>query len=235
MGRDEIKRRINSASHPTPSLRSSLPPWRWVPPLALEHPNPRNLKGPCHILKCSKRGLPRNQHLPSPSPSLFFSLSPLPEFFCNSHHPHVGGHGWEGWSPSLYVPTSTNTFAILLRILLDKHCEHRFFSSLSVLSPLPFSYLAARFLLTVAFASRYPLPFSSVFGYSPRRKRDLSSTTPFLLLFLSSFLALFGLSRKSPKEPEKGIRERVGEGEMENVRGPSRNCQFLSAPYLSFA
>lgn len=76
------------------------------------------------------------------------------------------------------MPTSTNTFAILLRILLDKHCEHRFFSSLSVLSPLPFSYLAARFLLTVAFASGYPLPFSSVFGYSPRRKRDLSSTTP---------------------------------------------------------
>lgn len=54
MGRDEIKRRINSTTLTSPPLLSSYP----VP----EHRSsatrpPHNLKGLCHILKCAKRTL----------------------------------------------------------------------------------------------------------------------------------------------------------------------------------
>lgn len=160
MGRDEIKRRINSASHPTPSLRSSLPPWRWVPPLALEHPNPRNLKGPCHILKCSKRGLPRNQHLPSLFPSLFLSLASA--WVLPQQPPPTRGWPWMGGVTTL-------------SLCADLHEHIRYTSSNPLGQTLRASFL---FFAVCPFSAPLLLPCRA---FSPNRSFCKWVPSPFLV------------------------------------------------------
>lgn len=110
---DEIKRRINSASHST-----HPPAWPRGEVGASFRPAspcryPRNLKGFRHILKCSKRGLPRSH--PTSGALLQHTATT-----------YVGG--WSpgerrGWPPFRFAPCSRSlrTHSLLFRFLLDKH------------------------------------------------------------------------------------------------------------------
>lgn len=82
-----------------------MPPSHPAPP-----PEPRNLKGPRYILKCSKRGLPRSH--------------PTSGLFCNTVTYVVGGCRVRGVATLSFAPCprSLRTHSLLFRFLLDKHC-----------------------------------------------------------------------------------------------------------------
>lgn len=155
---------------------------------------------------------------------LFLSLSllsPLLEFFCNNH-------AWVALGVttlSLYAPRTHSLYSF--ESSWTNSARHRFFSCLSFLRS-PFSYLSHAFSSSCSFCNQVhpPPPPRSVFGYSVRRKGDLSSTIspipysvfPSSLLYVPSVF-----HQESPKGRRKGF-----EGRRRDVGGPSKNCQFLS-------